>query len=195
MRCVTAEEALALWGPLGFKVNDEQRWYRRELVLDRGAEKRQARRDASPPSDPRSLPAFIMAANRWLSVEPGARLLWVQHWEWGNPYDSEAFVRAALLGAAEPRSFDEAPGCLFDPHPYENLDFTEMAPEHTRELGFLVGLMSMLIVTGSDGWLLAEGSTDRVEVWEGNILFYSDDAKSLERAKSLLRSFDCPKMK
>jgi hypothetical protein len=49
----------------------------------------------------------------------------------------------------------------------------------------------MILMTSSDGWLIAEGSIDRIEFWEGNIFFHSKDAKQIERANALLDSFGC----
>ncbi len=191
MRCLTAEEVVSMYGPVGFSVSDKHRWYRRELVLNSELASRQVRISASPPPILGTLAPFIQELNRWLPTER-SRLFWVSHWELGNPHNSEALVRAARLGAGEPRSFDEAPGHYFDAHPYENLDVTETTPEHNYELGLLIGLVSMLLIESSDGWLLAEGCTDRVEFWEGNVLFHSEDRAKIVDADALLRRFDCP---
>ncbi len=191
MRCLTAEEVVSLYGPIGFSVSDENRWYRRELVLQSERASRQVRVSASPPTILGALAPFIQELNRWLPTER-SRLFWVSHWQSGNPHDSEAFVRAARQGAGEPRSLDEAPGHYFGAHPYENLDITETTPEHNCELGVLIGLVSMLLIESSDGWLLAEGCTDRVEFWEGNVLFHSEDREKIGEADALLKSYGCP---
>ena len=194
MRCLTAEQVFDLLAPLKFSVSDENRWYRRELVFLEPLASKQDRISASPPADPRRLPYFIQAINAWLPSGRG-RLLWIQHWEVGNPYNSEALVSAARAGLGEGRSIDEAPGHLFDVHPYGNLDIAEISNEHKHELGLLVGFVSLLLLEACDGWLLAEGCTDRIEFWEGNVLFHSQDAARMTDAAALFTQYDCAQMR
>jgi hypothetical protein len=161
-------------------------------VLDPKLASRQERLSAGPPAILTVLAPFIQQLNRWLPSER-ARVLWVDHWEKGNPHNSQALLQAARLSVGETRSFDEAPGYFFDVHPYDNLDVQETSPEHNYELGLLVGILSLFLVEASDGWLLAEGCTDRIEFWEGNVLFHSDDLAKMRKADKLLRAFGCPR--
>jgi hypothetical protein len=48
------------------------------------------------------------------------------------------------------------------------------------------------MIDGWDGWLVAHGSADRIEFWEGNIFFYSSEKSRLADAKSLMDEFNCP---
>lgn len=58
-------------------------------------------------------------------------------------------------------------------------------------MGLLEGFTTMILMTSSDGWLIAEGCIDRIEFWEGNIFFHSKEAKQIERANALLDGFGC----
>jgi hypothetical protein len=91
------------------------------------------------------------------------------------------------------RSPSEAPGHYFDPFPYHECDQTKIPPEQARQTGILVGLMSLIMIGDWDGWLVAEGSSDRIEFWEGNLFFYSSDSSRLADAKALMIEFDCPR--
>ena len=53
--------------------------------------------------------------------------------------------------------------------------------------------MSLMMINGWDGWLVADGSSDRIEFWEGNIFFYSNEKSRLTIANSLMDQFDCPR--
>jgi hypothetical protein len=43
-----------------------------------------------------------------------------------------------------------------------------------------------------DGWLIA-ADADRIEFWEGNIFFYSQDTARLAAAEALMSEFECPR--
>ena len=189
MRCLSAEEVAEQFGTAGFRVSDEHRWYRRALVLDAKLAAKQVRVPAGPPES-RRLPLFIVAVNAWLRPSSG-RLLWVDHWEDGIYHDPAALLVAARNGIGESRSIDEAPGNYFEPHPYEEQDQSEWSQEQRLEAGLLVGLLSLLIVQESDGWLIADGGGDRFEVWEGNIFFHSADRAKIDEACTLVRDFEC----
>jgi hypothetical protein len=49
------------------------------------------------------------------------------------------------------------------------------------------------MIDGWDGWLIAEGSADRIEFWEGNLYFYSKDKSRLAEAEALMTEYDCPR--
>jgi hypothetical protein len=91
------------------------------------------------------------------------------------------------------RSLSEAPGHYFDPYPYNERDQAKISPEQARQTGILIGLMSLLMIGGWDAWLVAEGSSDRIEFWEGNIFFHSSEAARTADAESLMDQFNCPR--
>ncbi|MCW5749247.1 MAG: hypothetical protein KIT36_23860, partial [Alphaproteobacteria bacterium] len=94
-------------------------------------------------------------------------MLWIDYWNNDFPSAYALFV-AARVGLGETRSLSEAPGHYFDPHPYGERDQTRISQEQARETGILVGLTSLLMINGWDGWLVAADSSDRIEFWEGN---------------------------
>jgi hypothetical protein len=51
----------------------------------------------------------------------------------------------------------------------------------------------MVMISGSDGYLLAGACSDRIEFWEGNLFFYSSRRERLSEAEALLKVFDCPR--
>jgi hypothetical protein len=121
-----------------------------------------------------------------------ARVLWVDSWNWDFPSTYELFM-AARVGLGETRSLFDAPGHYFDPHAYEERDQTKISPAQVREAGILIGLTSLLMINGWDGWLVAAGHDDRIEFWEGNIFFYSSKRSWLADAEALINEFGCPR--
>jgi len=103
------------------------------------------------------------------------------------------FVLAARRGLGEHRSLIEAPGHYFGPQPYAEQDQILATRELRADLAILVGLASMVMISGSDGYLLAGGCSDRVEFWEGNLFFYSAHRERLGEAEALLKAFECPR--
>jgi hypothetical protein len=190
MRCITPKEAEDLIGRAGFKVSFEHEWYRIALILEPKAAARQIRVGGRP-SQVSRLAYFAEALNRWLPPNRH-RLLWVNQWDSFFPSTYEFFL-AARVGLGETSSLSEAPGHYFDPYPYDERDQTEILPEQAREIGILIGLMSLVMIDGWDGWLVAEGGSDRIEFWEGNIFFYSDVRSRIAVATSLMDQFDCPR--
>jgi hypothetical protein len=128
--------------------------------------------------------------NRWLPSN-SQRLLWVDEWERGVYGHEHAIVVAARLGLGEPRSLEEAPGHLFDRWDWAEEDPSEIPADMGGALGLLTGLTSLLMVTGSDGWLISDESTDRIEFWEGNLFFHSRDRTQLGRADAIIDEFGC----
>jgi hypothetical protein len=160
-------------------------------VLEREIASRQSRVDGRPPPDVCHLSRFAEALNRWhLSDAP--RLLWVDSWNNDFPSAYATFM-AARAGLGEARSLFDAPGHYFDSYPYHERDQTEISPEHAQQTGIMVGLMSLVVMSGWDGWLLVEGSNDRIEFWEGNVFFYSTERQHLTNAESLMNEFGCPR--
>jgi len=190
MRCLSVTEAADLLGGLGFSILSQSG--RNSLRLRSGIVSAQARTQGSPPiacwlSD------FAAALIRW-HTNDGARLLWIDHW--GDLIQSaQAFVMAARVGLGETRSLSEAPGHYFDPHPYNKRYPPDVSAAHAQELSVMIGFIVAMIVNQWDGWLIDTNSTERIEFWEGNVLFYSADKKHLAASQSILDGFGCdPKM-
>lgn len=141
---------------------------------------------ARPPGDIAVLPDFIRELNRWLSPD-GERLLWIDHWE-GFDHAIVAVIRAGL---GEARVFDEAPGYLFDAQNWSVEDQLEVSTEMARNMGELIGLAALVMMTRSDGWLLSPDSADRIEFWEGNFFFYSQNPDQIIRAYTIVDQFGC----
>ncbi|WP_300975102.1 hypothetical protein [Sphingomonas sp. LHG3406-1] len=194
MHCVSPAEAFESFDLSDFSVSDEHRWYRRALVLKADIASTQTRLVAAPPSNASRLPYFIDAVNRWFPSQT-RRLLWIAHWEENTHHFGSSFLTAARRGLGEMRSIDEAPGHVFDAHPYAELDQLELSLEHQTEAGLLAGFLGQLIVTESDGWLIADGCTDRFEVWEGNVLFHSASSERIADARVIIKAFDCGEMR
>jgi hypothetical protein len=178
-----------MFGTLGFKVSPEHAWYRRELVLDHAIADRQTRIAARPTLNVERLNYFIVALIRWLPTNRG-RLLWVEHYETYYPSLHDSFV-AVRAGLGEKRSLDDAPGHYFEPHDYEQEDQTEILPAHAADVDIMVGLISLLMAGDWDAWVIADSCVDRIEFWEGNIFFYSEDQSRIARAEALLQTFNC----
>jgi len=193
MRCVSPAEAFDLLDLPDFSVSDEHRWYRRALVLRTDIAVTQKRLDAGAPTGAWQLPYFADAVSRWFPSET-KRLLWIAHWQESTHHFGSSFVTAARRGLGESRSIDEAPGHVFAPHPYAELDQAELSVEHQTEAGLLAGFLCQLIVSGSDGWLVADGCNDRFEIWEGNVIFYSANSEKIAEAKDIFKAFNCGKM-
>jgi hypothetical protein len=121
-------------------------------------------------------------------------MLWIDHWDDHFPSTHALFI-AARSGLGDTRSLSEAPGNYFDPFPYDERDQLRISAEQGHETGILIGLMSLLMMNGWDGWLVAEGSVDRIEFWEGSFFFYSAERARLVDAKSLMKEFKCPQLK
>ncbi|WP_151115792.1 hypothetical protein [Hypericibacter adhaerens] len=189
MRCLTTKEAENLFGQEGFSVKPALHLRRTTLVLRPDMASRQSRVGGRPPSDVGRLVDFLEAMNRWHSTYTH-RLLWIDHWDDMFPSAYDLFV-SARQGLGESRSLSEAPGHYFDPYPYDERDQTRISKEQARETGILIGLASLIIINGWDGWLIAGGSSDRIEFWEGNIFFYSNEKTHLANAESLMGQFDC----
>lgn len=189
MQCLTLEDAEALLSRDGFAIVSKPDWKRPALVLKPAFAARQTRigRRAAPAAD--RLLEFVDAANSWLPSKT-RRLLWIENWETNYPNTYPAFV-AMRGGLGEQRSLFEAPGHLFDAFPYDERDQLMRTREHDQEAGILVGLLSLVVIGGWDGRLIASGSTDQVEFWEGNIYFYATERSRLANAVALLDGFGC----
>jgi hypothetical protein len=190
MRCLSPPELEAIFSPFGFSVSLKHAWYRSALVLSEENAAGQIRVGARPPAELSTIGYFVRAINRWLPTNT-ERLLWIDHWEY-IPYKfNDGIVVAARAGLGETRSLTDAPGHYFEKQNWDEEDQVDVTEGQERAMGLLEGIASMILMTSSDGWLIAEGSIDRIEFWEGNIFFHSKDAKQIERANALLDSFGC----
>lgn len=191
MRCLTPNEAVDLFGRNGFSVASNPNLCRNALVLEPTLASRQTRVGGQPPRDVRHLRYFAEALNRWHPTDKG-RLLWVDHWTNDFPSTYETFI-AARTGLGDARSLFEAPGHHFGPFPYHERDQMNISPEQAQQTGILIGFMSLIMIDGWDGWLVADGTSDRIEFWEGNVFFYSSEKLRLTAADSLMNQFECPR--
>jgi hypothetical protein len=190
MRCLTPADVEGLFAQLGFSVSLENRSYRSALQLDDRLAAAQARVGARPPADVARHLSFAAALNRWLPTKRN-RLLWVDHWEYGPYGADDALIVATRAGLEETRSLIEAPGHYFDAHAYEEEDQDAVSREQAHDVALLSGLMSLVMTTKSDAWLIADGCIDRIEFWEGNLFFHSADPSRLALANDLLDQFEC----
>lgn len=191
MRCVSSSEVDELFGRDGFSVNANVNLQRFGLALRPEISSAQQRVQGRPTSDVNRLFDFAGALNRWLPTKRH-RLLWLSHWDSGPANTYEIFA-AARIGLGETKPLTEAPGHYFDAHDYDFQDQVEMPRKQWRDVGVLAGLLSLVMINGWDAWLIAEGSTDCIEFWEGNLFLYSHDQSRLKGAETLLANFDCPR--
>lgn len=189
MRCLTPKEAADLFGSAGFHISADRKWRRVALVLDSNLARRQARVGARPTPDVTRLAHFSEALNRWLPPDRH-RLLWIDNWNFDFPSIHEAFI-AVRAGSGEMRSLSEAPGQFFDAYPWNERDQTAISSEQARETSLLVGLMSLVMIDGWDGWLVADGTTERIEFWEGNIFMHGNQPPRAAEAETLFAEFGC----
>lgn len=190
MQCLTQKELLDLYGPTGFSVVSNHAWHRNTLTLESKMAAQQKRIGGRPAVYVDQLAQFAEALNRWHPTNR-QRLLWVDHWADDFP-STHALFLAPRAGLGETRSLSDAPGHRFDSFPYGERDQLKISPEQGRQTGLLIGLTSLMMMNGWDGWLLADGSADRIEFWEGNLFFHSVDKARLVEAELLTDEFNCP---
>jgi hypothetical protein len=193
MRCLSPAEVEVIFGSLGFSVSLENAWYRSDLRLDSSFASHQVRIAAVQPAELLQITHFVGALNRWLPSNQ-ERLFWVGHWETILGFE-DAIAQAARIGIGETRSLSDAPGYYFDKYDWHQQDPSEIPSGHREALGMLVGLISMLMLSQSDGWLISTNSRDRIEFWEGNFFFHSEDKEQLRRAEAIIHEFDCVRWK
>lgn len=144
--------------------------------------------EAQPPVCGRA-PALAHALNLWLPAGR-RRILWIAHVE-TVATAMEPVAAAARRGLGEARPIGDVPGMLFDAVP-DGADDPVMLPAAAADaLSLLAGLLVRVMAGEWDAWLLAEGSADRVEFWEGFILPRSAGPKRLHQAESLLSGHGC----
>ncbi len=194
IRCLSPTEVEAAFVKPKFSVSLEQRWYRSALWLDPIHADMQTRIAAKQPDSLSEIPCFVTRLNRWLPTRR-ARLLWVDHWETLTFCGADSLIAATWRGLGEARPFKEAPGLYLDPQNWDEEIQTAISAPHASALGALVGVIALMMMTYSDGWLIADDGADRVEFWEGNFFFHSDDAAQLERAEAMIDAFGCKRWK
>jgi hypothetical protein len=186
MRCLSVVEAATALATTGFNVTSNAG--RNSLGLRSDIASPQTRVEASPPIANR-LSDFAAALIQWHTSDR-ERLVWMESWN-DLPPSQYAFVIAARNGLGESRSLSEAPGHYFDAHPYREQDQLAISPQHAKELSHMVGFVAAMVINEWDGWLVAVDSSDRIEFWEGNVLFYSSDHAQLASARSMIGLFGC----
>ncbi len=171
MRCISAAEADSLLSPQGFSVSLEHEWYRSALILDQAHTCTQHRIAAEPPSSFGQISSFVRSLNQWLPPNQ-KRVFWADRWETGFFGGHENSLAAlAWRGLGDGRTLQEAPGLLFDAEDWSEEDQLQITATHAEASGLIVGLVTLLMMTLSDGWLISTNTTDRVEFWEGNFFF------------------------
>jgi hypothetical protein len=97
----------------------------------------------------------------------------------------------ARAGLGEVRSISDAPGHLFDAFAYHERDQLRISDEQGRQVGLLVGLITLLVLSAWDGWLVSDDTTQRIEFWEGNVFFHDAEGSRLNDAKLLMTQYEC----
>jgi hypothetical protein len=194
MRFVSPAEAEAVFTSPKFSVSLEHQWYRSALCLDPACAASQIRVAAEQPESLGDIPNFAGRLNRWLPTGR-ARMLWVDHWEDMTFCGAASLVEAAWRGLGERRSFRQAPGLHLDPQIWDEQDQTAVSPAHADAIGALVGLIALVMMSYSDGWLISADCPDRIEFWEGRFFFHSSDARQLESANAIIDAFGCKRWK
>ncbi len=195
IRCISPSEAAALLGHQGFSVSLEQEAYRSALVLEQAYASRQHRIAAEQPPQVGLISSFVLSVNNWLPADQG-RVFWADRWEPGSFGGREnALVALAWRGVGDGRTLREAPGMVFDREDWNEEDQLRITASHAEALGVIIGLVTLLMMTLSDGWLVSTGSTDRVEFWEGNFFLHSADEEQLRRGHAIVKAYGCKRWK
>jgi hypothetical protein len=193
MRCITPTEVAELFEADGLTINANPALHRFSLNVREDVWSRLQRLDARPTPDSHRLMLFAASLNRWLPTKR-QRLLWFSHW--GSPFpdrDGYGLVAAARVGLGEDRPLLEAPGHLFEAHDYDNQDQLAIQGAQWHDVSLLASLLSLVMMSEWDAWLIAKGCSDLIEFWEGNLFLYSDNEARLCEADALLTGFDCPR--
>ena len=193
MQFLTPEETIAKLGPSGFSINDENGWYRRHLMLDPRGCAGQKRLGCRGPGAEFNTNVFARALIAWLNGN-APRLLWIDRWDRPFLGFTELFL-AARLGLGEARDLTVAPGHYVEAGPYQEWDHTQISPAQLSDINIMCSLISLVHLGGWDGWLVAEGGTDRIEFWECYVYFHSSDPVRLADAEAIMTDYRCERVK
>lgn len=187
MKSLSITEAVQYLGEDKYAVSLENVWYRRLLHRVGEDADRSKRIERFFDPAPHQFSYVFLAMADWLPRNTH-RLLWIDHFEDGYPSQTRHFLN--ILGTDLPSDhLIENPAILLGPFSSDLIDQPAGTPEQDDEGEALIALCTLLSVGNWDAKLLAKGSTDYVEFWEGNVLFYSQSAEAIERAEEMLEQY------
>lgn len=188
MKSLSIDEAVKYLGEDKFAVSLENAWYRRLLYPVESVEDRLHRIERYFDPDPMQCPSLFLAMSEWLP-KGSHRLLWIDHIEEVFPSQKNHFL-SVLDPNCRPDHLVENPAIVFGPFSDDIWDEEVGSYEQNLEAEALVTLCSLLTIGTWDAKLLTAGSTDYIEFWEGNVLFYSESVDSLKEANELLETYE-----
>jgi hypothetical protein len=171
-----------------YAVSLENAWYRRLLyrVGDSADKSERIGRFLDP--HPLQLSYVFLSIADWLPKNTH-RLLWIDHFADSFPSQKNHFLNI-LGGNLASDHLVEKPAILLGPLSDDLLDQLAGTPQQNAEAEALITLCTLLSVGHWDAKLLASGSTDYVEFWEGHVLFYSESNEALDRAAKIFDFYD-----
>lgn len=185
MKTMSPLECAALLEDTAFSISEDGR------LVPRASFSQLLRVEAHPNGPVASVGDFIESVIRWLPDNSG-RLIWASNWAGSYPLGSGVeLVLAARRSCHETRTLVEAPAHCFSPCEW-TWDQVATTDQQALEGSQLVGILACVMSNGWDAWMLSDGTTDCVEFWEGNLLFYSASAEKRAQAKRLLENFGYP---
>ncbi len=187
MDFLTPEETVRRFPGLVTGVSREHEWYRLTPIFKTDIFGRVGGGFPAKEKDPM---AFAHDLSAWLP-SMRERLLWISNWEDAHFPNQTALWTAARRGLGETRPLKETPAHVFPAMPYDQRDAEDFSEEERAEVSLLAPIISLMLDTASDGWLLADGSGDRIEFWEGNVFFHSNSPQRLDAARALLANYGC----
>lgn len=190
MKCLTTEEVEKIFGPLGFYVQTNNQHMRAALRLNID-DWNTPPMVGGRPDRCEGLLYLVEEINRWLPNQ-ASRLLWIDSWEDGFPSALPGF-EAIRQQLGESESIAQKRGHLFREHNYADADILSMSDTQAKDSNAMFALITLAMVGGWDFWLVSDKSTDRVEFWEGNVLFHSMDKVKMRRAKEIMKRYSIPK--
>lgn len=188
VKSLNITDAIKYLGEDKYAVSLENEWYRRLLYrIGDGADVSQ-RIGRFLDAHPFQLTYVFLSMAKWLPKNTH-RLLWVDHFADGFPSQKGHFLNILGDNLASDHLV-ENPAILFGPLSDDLEDQLAGTPQQNVEAEALVTLCTLLCVGHWDAKLLSCGSTDYVEFWEGNLLFYSESPKALNRAAEMFDFYD-----
>lgn len=182
MRCLNPEQAGDLLSHSEFSIRrSELGNYVIEPLEDLSA--RSLRFACQPPSDTRIFSDFLVAINHWLPTNT-FRIIWVNDWSQIYPTLYPA-ICAVRVGEGDSRDISSAPGFYFGKYDYSEEDQPVIQESHAKEVGLLIGLISLFIIERWSVVLISGDSSDWVEFWEGNIVFRSVNRENMLLARRI----------